>query len=110
MLQEPFDFTPARAKGERMADLCISKAERVTDFDAEGASDFILAYLIEHGKTAGEDLVNAATAAGFIAHDTRAFGSVFARLSRVNLIRCVGFCERKKGHGTAGGRIWSAVR
>lgn len=38
------------------------------------------------------------------------FGSIYQALVRKNLIRCVGYCEREKGNGTAGGRVWSAVQ
>jgi hypothetical protein len=33
---------------------------------------------------------------------------VFARLAQAGAIEAVGYTERKKGHGTAGGRIWRA--
>lgn len=39
----------------------------------------------------------------------RAFGQLFRVLARRGDIRCVGYCERRKGHGTAGGRVWDAV-
>lgn len=54
--------------------------------------------------------VDAAIAHGYRPHDQRAFGSVFGTLSRRNLIRCAVYCERSKGHGTAGGRVWEATR
>lgn len=99
----------ARAVGERMANLCTYKAER-EGFDAEGARTFILGWLARHGKMRGEQLTDAAIEHGFHAHDARAYGSVFSTLSRRGLIRCVGYCERVKGHGTAGGRLWEAAR
>ena len=34
------------------------------------------------------------------------FSPVYAGLVRRGAIRCVGFCERKKGHSTSGGRVW----
>jgi hypothetical protein len=44
---------------------------------------------------------------GYRPHDQRAFGPVYAGLARRGAIKCLGFCERQKGHGTSGGRIWS---
>jgi hypothetical protein len=102
--------SPARAVGEEAAQACADKAERVADFDTEGAGRFILGWLARYGQMSGEQLVNAAQEHGHRPHDARAFGSVFSTLSRKNLIRCVGYCEREKGHGTAGGRLWGLVR
>ena len=109
MNQIAIDFASARADGDRMAGLCLDKAEE-GGFDTEGARDFVLRHLARHGDMSGEALTEAARDAGFIPHDDRAFGAVFGSLSRRGLIRCAGFCARKRGHGTAGGRIWSVVR
>lgn len=100
----------ARARGDEAAARCTDKAERVSDFDAEGAMKFVHGYLVRHGQQPGEALVNAAKAHGFRPHDDRAFGTVFATLARRGLIRHMGYCERVKGHGTAGGRLWDLVR
>jgi hypothetical protein len=35
---------------------------------------------------------------------------VFARLRQQGAIEAVGFTERKKGNGTAGGRIWRVAK
>lgn len=59
------------------------------------------------GQASGEDMVDAARDAGAVPPDDRAFGAVFKALSSRGAIRCVGFTVRKKGHGTAGGRIWA---
>ncbi len=48
--------------------------------------------------------------AGLVPHDDRAFGQVYAGLSREKLIVKCGCCDRIKGHGTAGGVIWRVVR
>jgi hypothetical protein len=88
---------------------CTNKAEEVTPDFAEKAKKIILDHLSIVQTCPGEELVDIATAKGAIPHDARAFGSVFMSLSRKNLIRTVGFCERRKGHGTAGGRIWGVV-
>lgn len=99
----------ARAAGEQAGNACLDKAQRVADFDSAGASAFILRRLQAMGPQSGESLTNAAKAAGFVAHDDRAFGPVFGSLSRRGQIRCVGYCDRAKGHGTAGGRVWEAA-
>jgi hypothetical protein len=88
---------------------CAAKAERVAGFDREGAKQFVLGYLRRHGPTPGETLVDEAVKHGYRVHDTRAYGAVFLSLSRHGHIRHAGFCDRQKGHGTAGGRIWEAV-
>jgi hypothetical protein len=108
-MQLALDMTP-REVGEQSARACASKAERVSDFDTAGAGRFILGWLARYGQMSGEQLVDAAQQHGHRPHDARAFGAVFGSLSRRNLIRCVGYCEREKGHGTAGGRVWEAVR
>ena len=57
----------------------------------------------------GEDLVDRCIDAGYKPEDQRAFGAVFAGLSRAGVIRCVGFAMRRKGNGTAGARLWEAT-
>lgn len=99
-----------REKGEEAAEACTSKAEEVADFDREGCRKFMLGWLARWGDMSGEALTDAAKVHGFHPHDERAFGAVFGSLSRRGLIRCVGFCPRQKGHGTAGGRIWTSSK
>ena len=108
-MTEQMSLTLDRARGESAAEACTSKATEVAQFDSEGAARFIRGYLVRHGNTAGEILTEQAIAHGFHVHDRRAYGSVYAKLNRANLIRCVGFCMRKHGNGTAGGRVWQAV-
>lgn len=61
-------------------------------------------------QAAGEDLVDAALAAGAIPPDARAFGGIFLSLSRRNVIRCLrSDLPRKRGHGTSGGKLWGLV-
>lgn len=103
-------FLSPREQGLVAAAQCEAKAERVADFDAQGARKFVLGWLARHGHQSGEAIVNACKEHGFRPHDDRAFGPVFAVLNRRNLIRVVGSCERAKGHGTAGGRVWGLVR
>lgn len=102
-----FDF--ARAQGDDAAEACASKAERTTDFDRVGCAKFILGWLRRHGAMSGEDCTDAAVEHGFRVHDRRAFGSIYSTLVKRKQIRCIGFCERRYGHGTAGGRIWEAT-
>lgn len=101
---------PPREIGEACAKLATENAESLNDFDTEGARKFIHGWLVRHGRASGEVLVDAAMEHGYRPHDARAFGSIFSTLARRNLIRCVGYCERLKGHGTAGGRLWESVR
>jgi hypothetical protein len=95
-----------RAAGEAAGLACMDKAQEVAGFDPAGAALFIVGWLRRHGPQAGEKLTNAAVEHGYCPHDQRAFGPVYAGLARRGVIKCVGFCERQKGHGTAGGRIW----
>ena len=99
----------SREQGQIAAALCVSKAQRVSAFSVLSAAGFIAGALAKNGPMSGESLVNEAKKAGFEPHDDRAFGSVFSLLARRNVIRCSGFCERIKGHKTAGGRVWEAV-
>lgn len=102
--------TLARERGERLANACADKAERVSDFDREGASMFVLSWLVRHGPTSGEQLVKQATAHGYRAHDGRAYGAVFSALRRAGRIRCLrSDLPRENGHGTSGGKLWEAV-
>ena len=101
---------PPREIGEACAKQCLENAEDLVSFDTEGCRKFVHGWLIRHGKQSGETLVNVAKAHGYVPHEDRAFGSIFSTLARRGLIRCVGFCERAKGHGTAGGRIWDVAR
>ena len=108
-MQLDLDLTAARERGDLMGHACQDKAELVADFDTEGARGFVMTWLREHGPISGEAIVNAAKAAGFVPHDDRAFGPVLGWLARKHLICCVGFCARRRGHGTAGGRLWSVM-
>lgn len=110
MNQMALNFTVAREQGRAAADACLEKAEDVAQFDSAGAAKFILGELVRFGESSGEILVEQAITHGFRPHDARAFGPIFAGLSRKGLIRTVGYCTRTKGHGTAGGRLWDLVR
>lgn len=71
------------------------------------AREFVLAYLREHGPSAGEWLVDRAKLAGIVPDSSdKAFGAVLGGLSRDGLIVKHGYCERRKGHSCAGGITW----
>ena len=106
-LQAAFDFDAPRDRGTILGELCESKAHRVSDLYSQAAAKFIVQWLRRHGPMSGESLTDAAMDHGYRPHDTRAFGPVYAKLARAGDIRCVGYCPRGKGHGTAGGRLWS---
>lgn len=110
MNQLAIDFAP-RALGEQAAEACLRKAEDVARFDSEGAAKFITGWIVRHGNTSGEDLVDAAVDHGFHVHDRRAFGGVFKRLLGSNTIRVLrSDLPRRNGHGTSGGRLYGLVR
>lgn len=86
-----------------------SKANRTCPNFTDRACTFVEQYLRRHGEASSEVVTNACRSAGIIPHDDRAFGAVYMRLSRAGVIVKTGQCIRKKGHGTAGGNIWSIV-
>lgn len=96
----------ARQLGLDLAERCAEKASRVADFDTEGARRAALGLLARHGRMSGESLTDELKALGFRGHDDRCFGSVYAVLSKRGQIKCVGYCQRVRGHGAAGGRYW----
>ena len=62
-------------------------------------------------QASGEDLVDAALAAGAVPDDSRAFGGVFLALSRRGVIRCLrSDLPRRRGHGTSGGKLWGLTQ
>lgn len=76
----------------------------------EQAKEIILSLLARVPSMPGEDLVDRVKQLGVRPDkDDRAFGAVFQGLVRDRKIHSVGFTLRKKGHGTAGGRIWAVV-
>lgn len=84
-------------------------AENVGETFLAAAKDFVLRYL--EGRTGheapGEEITDACKSAGIVpARDDRAFGPVYQSLARAGRIKRMGYCLRKKGHGTAGGIIW----
>ena len=97
-------MTDAREAGHVGAGRAVQRC--APDF-VERAKKFVIGYLSLRGQAPGEIIVDLCKKDGIVATDDRSFGAVFAALSRANEIRCVGYCDRKKGHGTSGGRIWA---
>ena len=111
MNQTSIDFDPpyramtdAREAGHVGAARAVQRC--APDFVAR-AKKFVIGYLSIRGQAPGEIIVDLCKLDGIVATDDRAFGVVFASLSREGVIRCVGYCNRLKGHSTAGGRVWA---
>lgn len=96
----------ARAAGAVAGERAADKAQRLDDGFRERAKAFVLGYLAQHGASSGELMTDAAKLSGIKPPDDRAFGPVYATLARSGQIVAPGFCARRKGHGTAGGRVW----
>lgn len=103
------EMQQARDRGETMASRACDNAHQVCADFSERAARYILSYLEKHKVASGEDITDSCKMAGIIPHDDRAFGAVYATLARRKMIRPAGFCMRRKGHGTAGGRLWSLM-
>lgn len=106
----PTALEKARAAGDRAAAACADKSTLRTPEWRERATLWVLDHLQKHGPTSGEDLTDGCKLAGIHAHDDRAMGAVISKLVRDNLIEKYGNCQRRRGHGTAGGCIWRIKR
>lgn len=96
-----------RAAGQAAGEACLAKAERTSGFDARRAQDEITSALRTAARPmSGEELVDHCQRVGIVPHDARAFGPVFGALRRRAVIEAVGYAARRKGHGTAGARLW----
>lgn len=82
-----------------------SSADRRTPDFSRRAAAYMGSLLVDRGPMSGEDLVDAARAAGFTPADDRAFGAAFQRLLRDGA-KVVGTCPRRKGHASAGGKVY----
>ena len=102
----PRSVAPARAEGERACRRAADRAERANAGFREAAAAFICGYLAQHGVSSGELITDACKLSGIRAPDDRAMGPVYAALARAKKIEPAGFCARRKGHGSAGGRLW----
>ena len=96
----------ALCRGQAAAAACLAKAERVTEFDGERARAAVLELLADGRPRSGEEIVDHCQRLGLVPHDARAFGPVFGTLARRGQIEAVGYAARRKGHGTAGARVW----
>lgn len=120
MRQSAFDFPAppappsavarARAAGDEAGERAAKRAERQDAAFRDRAAVFVTDYLRAHSTASSEDITDAAKCAGIVPPDDRAFGPVYASLARRGRIAFAGYCVRRKGHGTAGGRLWSLVR
>lgn len=81
-----------------------SADRRVPDFTKHVCAYF-LALLATRGPLSGEDLTDAARAAGYCPADDRAFGAAF-RLLLTSGARITGYAPRRKGHGSSGGKVY----
>ena len=86
---------------------CAEKAEKETTFDVEECKRIVLSTLAKEQALTGEVLVVYCREAGQIPHDDRAFGTVFAQLSKQKRIKKIGYGPRHRGHGTAGAIVWA---
>jgi hypothetical protein len=102
-------FNQPRQAGIQAAAACLDKAKRVSGFDAAAARAAVLELLADGRARSGEELVDHCQRLGLVPHDARAFGPVIAGLARKGMIEAVGFAARRKGHGTAGARLWKAT-
>lgn len=108
--QDQISIEQARELGESGMLMAQQRAERQEPGFTERAKAFVLQYLRLHGDCSGEDITDACKAAGITPEEDRAFGPVYSSLSRNKQIEFAGYCDRRKGHGTAGGRIWRLAR
>jgi hypothetical protein len=100
---EQQQLTLALEDGIRLGEACAAKAG--PDF-YERAKRGIVDFLSRHGEASGEDITDALKRQGIIPHDDRAFGPAYFALARTGVIQCVRVGLRRKGHGTAGLRVW----
>lgn len=101
-------FGFVRAAGQIAGEHCQHKADQFCPDFSDRAFAFIASFARAARKPfSGEQLTDAMKNCGIRPHDDRAFGPVFARAIRAGLIKTIGFVPRKKGHGTAGGRLYA---
>lgn len=109
-MQQRLEFSPppvdqARAIGQAAAKLAEQRAERATPGFSERAQALILEKLAR-GPASGEDITEFVRKV-LPMKDGRALGHAYSTLASHGLIRAVGSCKRRRGHGTAGGIVWS---
>lgn len=99
----------ALANGEIRLRQVSKKAEAACPGFVWKAQQVTVKLLHAFGQASSEELTDAIKACGLKPHDDRAFGAVYQGLARAERIRVVDSCARRKGHGTAGGRVWALV-
>ena len=108
MSQLALTLDQAREEGKRGMRRAESRAERDAgpDFTKRLAAYFY-ALLVERGPLSGEDLTDAARAAGLLTGDGRSSGAAFKRLLTIGgeIVPDVSV-PRRNGHGSAGGRLY----
>ena len=99
-------LTAAREAGQAAQALATDRAEReAPDFRAR-AEAAILAKLAA-GPASGEACTDYVRACGIPLKDGRELGSVYRSLRLRGLVEIVGTCDRAKGHGTGGGKVYA---
>lgn len=104
MTQMTLDF--ARRVGTRAMQAAASNADRREPKFSERAAAYMYSILATRGPMAGEALTDACIAAGFDVTETRAYGAAFRLLVDRMGARVVRHCARRKGHGSAGGKVY----
>lgn len=97
----------ARRLGAEAGKNCFELAETKDKSFGKRAYEFIVDYITKQPEPVpGESVTLACRRAGIAPHDDRAFGPVYAKAIKNGDIRVVGSCQRVRGHGTAGGRLY----
>jgi hypothetical protein len=91
------DWKQERDAGIKQA---LDHAERDEPGFGERAYEFLVKFAAENERFSGEDATDAIKAAGIIPACDKAFGAVYQRALRANLIHRVAFGQRRKGHGS----------
>lgn len=113
-MQLSIDFdTPSLPMARAMGDEGMARALEHAETDEPGFSEraqkFVLRYLREHQKSSGELITDACKLAGIVPVEDRAFGPVYSRLLKLNLIHVIGLVPRRKGHGSLGAKLYALV-
>ena len=109
MNQVTFDFSTARAAGQRSMRQAIERAERLDDTFPARAEAFIYEYARTHGQFISEALTAAAEAAGVVPmSDPRAWGAPFKRAAAAGVIRRIGFGTSLRRH-CAATPLWASL-
>ena len=95
----------ARSEGDAAILRAQVAAEHQSPDFTRLACAYALSLIATRGPMPGEDIVDACKAAGYVVREDRAYGAVFRRMLREGA-GVVGYCPRRKGHGSAGGRVY----